>query len=371
MEIRPTGAPISTIIEIGNKARKHQEQTKQSNLLLHAGINSVTQIDINQLVQNIDFNTATLQNYPGSAGRLDFREAINRYYFGDKADPTNILVTAGGTNGLYVAFKTLNISHILTPKFYWGTYKMLSIVNRLQHKVYSDFDELLKIAPKLDHTAVIISDPGNPMGDKTEDALLLEIINKLDSLGIPVIFDAPYRYLFVNENDILYRRLISLENVIINESFSKSIGLSGYRTGFLHNSNPLFIREAAKNILYCSNGVNVVGQEIIKLLLSTPQGRIAMDKYKSETVEHVAKNIAWLKQHNLLATDIYGNSQPIGIYAVINIDAGELEKYGIFGVPLTYFTADPAEVSGLTRICVSTRHDTFVQFFDPIAKSRN
>jgi aspartate/methionine/tyrosine aminotransferase len=370
MEIRPTGAPVSTIIEIGNRARKMQEITGNPHLLLHAGVNNVTQLDVNPIAAEINFNQAFLQHYPGSAGRLEFRQAINNHYFGGKADVANILITAGGTNGLYVSLKTLNISHVMTPKFFWGTYKMLSITNRLQHCVYHDFDDLLKKAPTLNHTAVIISDPGNPLGDKIDDALLLEVINKLDSLGVPVIFDAPYRYLFTDQNDGFYRRLISFENVIINESFSKSIGLSGYRIGFMHNPNSTFVREASKNILYCSNGVNVVGQEIVRLLLATAKGTEIVSSYKQTTVEHITKNIAWLKAHKLLALELYEKGNPIGIYAVINVKATELEQYKIFGVPLSYFTTDATGQEHLTRICVSVNHSEFVSYFAPLSKQK-
>ncbi len=371
MEICPTGAPVSTIIEIGNRARKMQEMTGEPMLLLHAGVNNVTSLDVNAVARDINFNQPLLQHYPGSAGRPEFRQAISNHYFAGRADIANILITAGGTNGLFLALKTLNVSHVMTPKFFWGTYKMLTITNRLQHCVYDNFADLLKKVPTLDHTAVIISDPGNPLGDKTEDSVLLEVIYKLDSLGTPVIFDVPYRYLFTNSEDSLYRRLLSLENVIIVESFSKSIGLSGYRTGFMHNSNAAFIREASKNLLYCSNGVNVAGQEIIRLLLETQTGNQIVNEYKKITVEHIRKNIAWLKENKLLASELYPDRDPIGIYAVLNVTSAELEKNRIFGVPLSYFSSEKEPYEPLTRLCVSVKHDVFVSFFAPFSKSMN
>ncbi|MDD2562958.1 MAG: aminotransferase class I/II-fold pyridoxal phosphate-dependent enzyme [Salinivirgaceae bacterium] len=369
MEIKPIGAPILAIMEIGRKAKQIQERTNKDLLLLHSDVNSISQIDVNQIVKNIDFNTIQLQNYPDTVGQLGLRLAINNHYFGNKADIDHIIITSGGTNGLFTILNTLNVYKVLMPKFYWGSGELLSVVNKLQHDVYQDFKSLMNAARTLNHTAVIISDIGNSLDNKTDNSILIEVINKLDSLGIPIIFDAPYRYLFVNEQDKFYRRLLSLENVIINESFSKSMGLSGYRTGFIHNANHDFIDEASKRILYNTNGVNVVGQEIIQHLLNSVKGNEIIQQYKNQATEHIKLNVEWLETHGLLVRELYSDPLPLGIYAVINIDQSTLENHWIFGVSLSCFTNEKGKYDQYTRICVSVDHTRFTQFFAPLAKT--
>ncbi len=367
MEIRPTGVKISDIIEIGNRARKYIQETGEKALLIHVGINNVTQLDLNSLVQKLDFNQPTMQNYPGASGLVKLKNSINQYYFGNKTSDNLIHITSGGMNGLYLTLKTLNISTVYTPAFYWGTYRMLSQINRLQHSTYNDFNHLARLAVETDHAAFIINDPGNPLGEKNPDSELLEIINKLDTLGHPIILDVPYRKLFTGETDPFYQRILSFENVIVVESFSKSLGLSGYRTGFVHSVNPLFNREFGKNLLYCSNGVNVVGQEIIHLLLSSEEGKQSARNYQQETVEHICKNIQWLQENGFLANQLYKNTTPTGIYAAVNVSCDILEKHRIFGVPLSFFTL-ASGFENYARICVSEQHATFTSFFSPLAR---
>ncbi|HON18874.1 MAG TPA: pyridoxal phosphate-dependent aminotransferase [Salinivirgaceae bacterium] len=367
MEIKPTGVPISAIVEIGNKARKAQQEAQQDCLLIHVGINNVVPININSLLPKIDFNSPLLQNYPGASGLPQLRAAINQNYFNNKASENHIFVTSGGMNGLYITLKTLNISTLYTPKFYWGTYRMLAHINKLQHACYNDFQHLLDMAKNSDHIAIIINDPGNPLGEKHSDSKLLEVINKLDLLGLPIILDIPYRRLFTGMNDLFYQRLLSFENVIIVDSFSKSYGLSGYRIGFIHSNHELFNREFGRNLLYCSNGQNVVGQEIIRLLLSTPEGQEISEQYRKETIKHIMENIRWLKEQQLIYEPIYKEAELWGIYSVINRSVEELEKYRIYGVPLSFFTLDTG-YQNLSRICVSERHERFVSFFSQLSK---
>ncbi len=43
---------------------------------------SSVNIDLSKVISEIDFNTADIQVYPGSKGKIELREAINAEYFG-------------------------------------------------------------------------------------------------------------------------------------------------------------------------------------------------------------------------------------------------------------------------------------------------
>ena len=50
--------------------------------------------------------------------------------------------------------------------------------------------------PRLTGCGVLICDPGNPLGQKYDDARLLALLRKLDAAGVTVFFDSPYRRVF-------------------------------------------------------------------------------------------------------------------------------------------------------------------------------
>ena len=64
-------------------------------------------------------------------------------------------------------------------------------------------------------------------------------IKQLNDAGVVVIYDCPYRKLFKYDND-LFDVVGKMENVIVCESFSKSLGISGARLGFVWSLNDDF-----------------------------------------------------------------------------------------------------------------------------------
>lgn len=368
MKISKSGAKYSAIVGIGEKIRQLGLETGKEFLLLNRGVNSVSNIDLNSIVDEIDFNTNEMQVYPPSQGRMELRNAINQHYFANKSSVQNIAITGGGMSALDLVFQTIQVKNILLPDYYWGSYVQIMTIRDLQHETYLDLDEINSKCETYKNSAIVICDPNNPLGGKQKDDELLRSVEILSNTGAVVIIDCPYRRVFCDEEDLFFQKLLTFNNVIIVESFSKSLGLSGQRLGFVHSVNHEFLNELGIRLMYATNGINAFSQLMVARLLNTETGQKARKQFKKVTTKGIKNNIQYLKQKSLLAEEFYTNSEPIGIFVIVNKSEEELLCVGIGSVSLSYFTRDKKEyASKFARICVSVPHEQFKKFFEPLA----
>ena len=355
MEIKRSGAALSKIVQIGEKLKRLGAETGQEYLPLNRGVNAVVNIDLREVVARMDFNSNDIQVYPPGPGFPALRQAINDEYFGGRSSPDNILISAVGMGKLYL------------PVYYWGCYFQMLTVRGIGNAEYLAQSDLEGMIPELQGNAVLICDPGNPLGEKYDDEEQFALIRKLNDAGITVFFDSPYRRIFHDRTDDYYQRLMALENVIITESFSKSVGLSGQRLGFIHTTNRELHDELEVRLMYCTNGVNAFAQQLILRLLTTPEGIRAASDFKAATARDIARNIEYLKERGLLAGEFYHASTPKGIFVVVNRTEEELLAHRIGSVSLSFFTKSrKEEASKYARICVSAPHEKFVTYFDRV-----
>ncbi len=362
MQIRKTNTQTSRIIKIGEKARQLQQEENKPYLMLHRGVNAVVNIDINSIARSIDFNSNDIQVYPGTAGKEKLRCAISDSYFNGEANTDNILVTPGGISGLDITFQNLNVESVAVPTFFWGSYAQLANMRKRKLTTYPTLQSLIKYPHKYNNQLVIICDPGNPLGEKYPDEDVFNAADRLYQENTTVLIDSPYRRIFYDHHDDFHKKLLDYPNVIIVDSFSKSLGLSGQRIGFLHCPNNEFINEARQRLLYATNGVNAFAQELVYALLSTEEGKEAASQFRQKTVKDITKNINFLINNNLLSTEFYRNSKPLGIFASINKSEEALLAKRISAVSMAYFTLDKEKVRNHSRICVSVPHERFVKY---------
>ena len=367
MEIKKSGAALSKIVQIGEKLKKLTVETGETYLPLNRGVNAVVNIDLSEVVKEMDFNSNDIQVYPPGPGFPALRQAINDEYFGGKSSADNILITAGGMNALDLVVQAVGMGKLYLPVYYWGCYFQMLTVRGIGNAEYMAQRDLAGMIPELKGNAVLICDPGNPLGEKYDDDEQFALIKKLNDAGATVFFDSPYRRIFYDKYDNYYQRLLELENVIITESFSKSVGLSGQRLGFIHTTNRELHDELEVRLMYCTNGVNAFAQQLILRLLTTPTGIAAADAFKAATSRGIALNIEYLKQRGLLAEEYYHASTPTGIFVVVNRTEEELLAHRIGSVSLSFFTKSrKEEASKFARICVSAPHDKFVEYFERV-----
>lgn len=368
MKINISKATFSSIVGIGQKVKKASKETGEEYLELNRGVNNVVGIDLSDVMEDIDFNSKEFQVYAPNLGLESLRKSIVKEYFPSKVDKpetlSNISITPGGMPGLDLVMQLLNVENIYFPKFYWGSYSKMATIRSKQFSFYDDITTF-NTSNLCDSSCVFICDPSNPTGVKIDDVDLLIKIMELNKRGVVVIFDCPYRKLFFDDD--FFDKISSLENVIITESFSKWLGLSGLRLGFIHSTNKDFNSELNIRLLYEFNGISTVSQLIIDKLISTESGKLAHTKFREVTTQNIKMNIDYLRQNNLLVEEIYGERVPVGIFAVINKSEDYLFRNKIGAVGLDKFVYHDKDLwSSYSRICVSVEHNLFKKFLDSI-----
>ena len=368
MKINNSQVSFSSIVGIGQKVAKASKESGLEYLELNRGVNSVVNIDLTNVIKNIDFNSKDYQVYAPNLGFEKLRRNIIKEYFPSTSDDlfTNVTIMPGGMPGLDLIIQTLNVDNIIFPKFYWGSYSKMATIRKKSFSFYDNIN-LLNEKELNDNSCVFICDPNNPTGIKLSDYELADKIKKLNDVGVTVIFDCPYRKLFTYDND-LFDVVGKMENVIVCESFSKSLGVSGSRLGFIWSLNDDFNKELNIRILYEFNGVCSPSQLLVNELLSSEEGKKSVQEFRKVTIENIKKNIQYLRTKKLLVEDIYGNTSPEGMFAIINLSEDFLFKNRIGAVGLDKFTYHDKDMwSSYSRICVSVPHSKFIEFFDRIS----
>ncbi len=364
MKTNKSTAKFSAIVKISEDLKKLSKKTGEEFLFLNRGINQVVNINLTEIIPMIDFNSPSIQYYAHSKGMLSLRKAINSEFFQNKTSDENIYITSGGMSSLFLVFQTLDVKKVYSHSFYWGAYSNILKISNKEHKFYNYFDDIISEPEKYNNSAVIICDPNNPSGRKTDDKKLFEVLDTIKNQNTTIIWDGPYRRLFYGNNDSLYKKLLNYENVIITESFSKSIGLSGQRIGFMHSKNNDFNEEFAIRLLYSGNGINTFAQILTEKILTTKEGKKAANDFKKKTSNDISENIKILKDKKILAEEFYANQTPFGIFVIVNKSFKELKSKKIGSVPLNFFTKrKDIDVEKYARICVSVPKEKFLKFF--------
>jgi aspartate/methionine/tyrosine aminotransferase len=269
-------------------------------------------------------------------------------------------------SGLDLVLQSITTKKIYLPQYFWGSYINIIKTRNLNYDFYENLNHIENNINTFKNSAIIICDPNNPLGDKYNDTQLINLIKKLNNTDAIVIIDSPYRRVF-SDNNNFYTQTCLLENTILVESFSKSIGLSGQRIGFVHSVNPELMDELAIRLMYASNGVNGFAQLLVEKIYTTKEGQIAADNFKQKTRIDIKKNIEYLENKNLLAHEFFTNSKPTGIFTVVNMSENELLKHHIASVSLSFFTKNNKKTAAkYSRICVSVPHKEFINFFSKI-----
>lgn len=373
MKINISNATFSSIVGIGQKVRKASKESGEEYLELNRGVNAVTEINLSSIYPTINYNTKDFQVYAPNLGIESFRHAIAREYFPTRFREDNIInniaITPGGMPAIDLVIQILNVENIIFPKFYWGSYSKMATIRKKRFSFYESLGDI-DFSKLNESSCVFICDPNNPTGIKLDDDYLYENIVKINRTGAIVIFDSPYRKLFVE--DRIFNAISYLENVIITESFSKWIGLSGLRMGFIYSSNKDFNAELNIRLLYQFNAVSTVPQLLIEKILTTQQGRQALDDFRNETTKHIEMNINYLSEKGLLVKEIYMDkyndmNKPTGIFAVINKSEDYLFQNKIGAVGLDKFVYHDKDIwSSYSRVCVSVPYEKFVKYLNTI-----
>jgi len=351
MRVNTATVTYSSIVKIGENIQKLEKESGLKYLKLHRGVMDVTNIDINSIGLNLDLNSLATQQYSGNDGHPALISAIKEEFNLEG----NIIITPGGMAALDLIINSLENKKFYIPTFHWGSWNKILKTHEKEIKTFNDF-ELENFRPR--SGVVMLCYPSNPTGYCPDFKTISEFINYSKENGITVILDLPYYHLF-NDNKISE---LLLDNVILVSSFSKSIGLSGYRVGYISTKNDELYNTLTIRSLYKYNSISTLPQIIIAELLKEKK---VVREYKDITIEHITKNIKYLTDNGLLFNEY--SSIPVGPFAVINIGFERLLENRISSVPINNFALVKERVyDNCSRISVAVNHDLFKEYFDKL-----
>ena len=351
MNINKANVTYSSIVQIGENINKIEKETGDKYLKLHRGVMDVTTLDINSLNLDLNLNSGKTQQYSGNDGSPELIETIKEEFGLDG----HVVITPGGMAGLDLLMNSLSDNTIWIPNYHWGSWNKILTTHGKEIKTFDDFN-IEEFMPR--EGVVMLCYPSNPTGYCPDLDVIKKFLLKSKDSGVTIVLDLPYYYLFNDINDGLSD--LFFENVIIVSSFSKSIGLSGYRVGYIATKNEQLYQTLRIRSLYKYNSISTLPQHIINELLKE---KTAITEYKKKTVDSIKKNIMVLEMNGLLF-DEYPQI-PTGPFAVVNVSYDELLKNKISSVPLSKFSLNKQlKHENCSRISVAVDHKVFWEYFE-------
>jgi len=247
-------------------------------------------------------------HYTDSTGIPELREAIakklQRKNGIKNASPSNVVVTNGGMNGLYVAFRSLlsKDDEIIIPNPMWT--EIAEIIKLSEGKaVYVPVEkyENPEVFPLTDKTkGIFINSPHNPTGKVFSKDKIKSIVKYAEENNLYIISDEAYEDVIFDGREHFSPGSI-YEDTISLYSMSKSYAMSGLRLGYVHTSNGKLI-ERMKKMLRCTiNGVNSITQYGAIEALNGPQEFInkMREEYqiRRDLIYQGAKESKYLEPH--------------------------------------------------------------------------
>jgi len=351
MKVNTANVTYSSIVQIGENINKIEKETGDKYLKLHRGVMDVTTLDIDSLNLNLDLNSVKTQQYSGNDGSPELIETIKEEFGLDG----HIIITPGGMAGLDLLINSLGDETIWIPNYHWGSWNKILTTHGKEIKTFDDFS-IEDFMPR--SGAVMLCYPSNPTGYCPDVETIKGFLIRSREAGITVVLDLPYYYLFNEVNDGLSD--FFFENVIVVSSFSKSIGLSGYRVGYISTKNEALYQTLRIRSLYKYNSISTLPQHIVNELLKE---KTAITEYRKKTVDSIKKNIMVLEMNGLLFDEY--PSIPTGPFAVVNVSYDELLKNKISSVPLSKFSLNKQlKHENCSRISVAVDHKVFWEYFE-------
>ena len=182
-------------------------------------------------------------HYSGSRGQPKLREKLAEMYkknYGSEVDAgKEIIISAGSKPLIFMVFQTILCpgDEVLVPEPAWLSYKeQIKLAGGIHIPVpytKSVYEWAEYITPKT--KAIVINNPNNPSGQlysKEEMTFLVELARKHNLF---ILSDEAYSDFLVATDTFISLEQIDMnkENVIIVNSLSKNMGMSGWRVGYV------------------------------------------------------------------------------------------------------------------------------------------
>lgn len=198
-------------------------------------------------IENIDFTRG--YHYSDSKGLKELRVKIAEFYnqyYNSKIKYDSVLISAGSKIILYMCFLSLlnNKEEILIHEPAWLSYKEQVKLANGKPKFFPYDEKLTNLEKYINKKtkAFVINNPNNPVGKLYSKKELKFIFDICKKKKIYLIVDEAYSDFVINKKFFSCVNLdIKMKNLIIVNSLSKNLGMSGWRIGYLM-SNTEFLK---------------------------------------------------------------------------------------------------------------------------------
>ena len=184
-----------------------------------------------------------LDKYGPTMGSLQLREAIAKMHHSKngRISERNIMITAGGTQAIMAAFQTLidPAAEVLIPDPGFVIYSPDSLLIDAEPVPYHlleedgfdpDIEEIKElIGPRTE--AIVVNSPSNPTGGVIKESVVRAIVDLAYDHGLKIISDEVYEHFVYERQHNSF--LPYLDQAIVVNSFSKCLGVTGWRIGYL------------------------------------------------------------------------------------------------------------------------------------------
>jgi hypothetical protein len=195
----------------------------------------VDMIDLNSFMSDFDYNQKSVQQYGGNDGDTKLVEVIkDKFHLKDHY----VMSVPGGMATLDLVINSLSEDNFWIPKYHWGSWNKILKIHNKNTQEFDDFNiaNFKASDPTLGYSGVVmLCYPSNPTGWSPDFEDLKKFLDHSKEHNITVILDLPYYYLFNDIDNPIHE--LFYDNVIVISSFSKSMGLSGLRIGYIATKN--------------------------------------------------------------------------------------------------------------------------------------
>lgn len=244
----------------------------------------------------------------------------------------NIIATHGAIGALSTIFLTLLEAgdEVIIPEPTYPAYEKLVKLSRA-HAVFVSMQrnnnwelniEKIKQATTNKTKIIIFSNPNNPLGIIIPESTIKELLNWCEQNKIYLIIDEAYRDYIYTDNYSSSAKFVTESNYFINvNTFSKSMGMSGWRVGYMVVPESLNISLGAMQdaLLNCTN---VPAQYAALFALDHPEYTQEFNLILKNNL-----NIVEDKLQNLVNKNIFSYQKPAGgffVFLKTNYDDAEV-----------------------------------------------
>ena len=243
-------------------------------ILCHSSPETITIADLFALEPNAleDFKNISLK-YTETQGNTMLRQEIARFHEG--LDESNILVTNGGSEGIYLAMMSLlqPSDHVIVQFPLFQSLYELAIargcdVSRWEMRPKRDWElnvDDLEVLIRPNTKLIVINVPHNPTGYTLSRETFERILRVAERKGIYLFSDESNRFLVYNKDDLLPAAIDLYDKAITLGGMSKSLALPGLHVGWLVVHDAKLLNKFLSLKDYMTSGVSTSSEFLAAL----------------------------------------------------------------------------------------------------------